>query len=75
MDKRGGGRRRKGVSQFSVENFLSHSAENFRRGTFCAVFQKVSGSQKILWIRAGGGGVSVFSVENFLSRSAEKIRR
>ena len=29
MDKRG----REGVSRFSVENFLSHSAENFRRGT------------------------------------------
>ena len=28
MDKRGGG----GVSRFSVENFLSHSAEIFRRG-------------------------------------------
>ena len=26
MDKRGGG-----VSKFSVENFLSHSAEKFRR--------------------------------------------
>ena len=82
MDKRGGG-----VSRFSVENFLSHSAENFRRGifyccidfgyrksldkrggeyqdfpskifcltvpknfvreAFCAVFQKISGSQKV----------------------------
>ena len=28
MDKKGGG-----VSRFSVENFLSHSAEKFRRGT------------------------------------------
>ena len=27
MDKKGG------VSRFSVENLLSHSAENFRRGT------------------------------------------
>ena len=27
---RGGG----GVSRFSVQNFLSHSAEVFRRGTF-----------------------------------------
>ena len=27
-DKRGGG-----VSRFSVENFLSHSSENIRRGT------------------------------------------
>ena len=29
MDKRGGG-----VSRFTVENFLSQSAEKFRRGTF-----------------------------------------
>ena len=29
MDKKGGG----GVSKFSVENFLSESAEKFRRGT------------------------------------------
>ena len=28
MDKKGGG-----VSKFSVENFLSESAEKFRRGT------------------------------------------
>ena len=81
MDKKGGG-----VSKFSVENFLSHSAEKVRRGTlqcvtkfryrkilffrglghdflsnfFCltvpknfveepfyAVFQKISGSEKI----------------------------
>ena len=34
MDKRGGGGGggREGVSRCSVENFLSHSAENFRRG-------------------------------------------
>ena len=37
MDKRGGGRR-KGLSQFSVENILSHSDEKFCRGTFlCCV--------------------------------------
>ena len=27
-------KRREGVSRFSVENFLSHSAKNFRRGIF-----------------------------------------
>ena len=82
MDKRGVG----GVSRFSVKNFLSHSAEKFRRRTiqcatdfgyrkilcfkkfchdfvskffcltvpknlveepFCAVFQKISGSEKV----------------------------
>ena len=28
-------------------NFLSHSAEKFRREPFCAVFQKTSGSEKV----------------------------
>ena len=36
MDKRGGGGG--GVPKFSVENFLSHSAENFRRGMlYCCI--------------------------------------
>ena len=58
-----------GVSRFSVENFLSHSAENFRRGIFycCNNF----GYRKSLDKR--GGGASRFSVENFLSHSAEKF--
>ena len=34
MDKRGEGGGEEGVSRFSVKNFLSHTAENFRRGTF-----------------------------------------
>ena len=64
MDKRGGG-----VSRFSVENFMSHSAENFRRGiVYCCID---FGYRKSLWIR--GGGVSRFSVKKFLSHSAEKI--
>ena len=35
MDKRGGG-----VSRLSIENFFSHSAENFRRGILycCIIF-------------------------------------
>ena len=84
--------RGEGVSRFSVEMFLSHSAENLSRGEsfsvslisgiekfyasegyvmifcrffcltvpknlvgepFCAVFQKISGSEKV-WIREGG---------------------
>ena len=37
MDKKGGG----GVSRFSVENFLSHSAETFCRGSLlCCVSEK-----------------------------------
>ena len=59
-----------GVSKFSVENFLSHSAEKFRRGIFycCNNF----GYRKSLDKR---GGASRFSVENFLSHSAENFRR
>ena len=65
MDKRGGG----AVSRFSVENFLSHSVEFFRRGIlYCCIN---FGAEKV-WRR---GRVSRFSVENFLSRSAENFRR
>ena len=42
MDKRGG----EGVSRCSVENFLSHSAENFRRGESFSV-SIISGSEKV----------------------------
>ena len=59
------------MSRFSVENFLSHSAENFRRGIlYCCIN---FGYRKSLDKR--GGGVSSFSVENFLSHSAENFRR
>ena len=107
--------RGEGVTRFSVENFLSHSAENLSRGESfsvslisgiekfyasegyvtifcrfvfcltvpknlvgepsCAVFQKISGSEKFMDKRGGGGGVSRFSFENFLSHSAENFRR
>ena len=52
MDKRGGGGGGGGVSRFSVENFLSHSAENFRRGILhcCINF----GYRKGLDKRGGG---------------------
>ena len=42
MDKREGE-----ISRFSFEIFLSHNAETYRRGTFCAVFQKISVSEKV----------------------------
>ena len=38
---------RGGVPRFSVDFSLSHSAENFVGEHFCAVFQEVSGSQKV----------------------------
>ena len=62
-----------GLSRFSVENFLSHRAENFRRWESFSV-SLISGTE-IVWIRGGGGGVSRFSVEKFLSHSAENFQR
>ena len=56
MDKRGGG-----VSSFPVENFLSHRAEKFRRGTLLCFTN--FGYRKSLDKR--GEGVSRFSVEIF----------
>ena len=53
MDKRGGG----GVSRFSVENFFSHSAENFRMGESFSV-SLISGIEKV-WMR-GGRGIKIF---------------
>ena len=54
--------RGEGVSRFSVENFLSHSAENFRRGILycCNNF----GYRKSLDKR-GGGGVARFPSKIF----------
>ena len=61
--------KKRGVSRFSVEKFLSHSPENFRRGiVYCCI---IFGDRKTLDKR---GGVSGFSVENFSSHSAEKFR-
>ena len=47
-----------GVSRFSVENFLSHSAENFRRGIlyYCNNF----GYRKSLDKRGGEGSIKIF---------------
>ena len=52
--------------------FLSRSSGKLSRGTLCAVFQKVYGSQKSLRIR---GGVLGFCVGKSLSYSCEKFRR
>ena len=61
------------MSPFSVEIFCLTVPKNFVGEPFCAVFQKISGSQKFMDKR-GGGGVSRFSVEKLLSHSAEKCR-
>ena len=50
-----------GVSRFSVENFLSHSAENFRRGESFSV-SLISGIKKF---NASEGYVTIF---DFLSK-------
>ena len=57
MDKRAGEE-----SRFSVENFLSQSAENFRGGTLLCII--MFGYQKSVNERVGLGGISRFSVEN-----------
>ena len=54
-----------------MENFLSHSAENFHRGETSSV-SLISGNKKV---RMRGVGVSRFSVEKFLSQRAENFRR
>ena len=53
-------------------NFLSHSAENCRRGTLKSFIN--FGYRKSLDERVGVGGVSRFSVEVFVSHSAKKFR-
>ena len=59
---------KRGVSRFSVENSLSHTAEKFRRGInyCCSIF----GYRKSLDKRRG---VSRFSLEKILFHSAKKI--
>ena len=64
------GQEGKGVSRYSVEIFLCHSAEKFRRGNlYCCI--------KVVYRKSldKGGGVSRFSVRNFLSHSAETLGR
>ena len=51
-----------GVSRFSVENFLSHSAENFRRGGESFSVSLISGIEKFY---ASEGYVTIF---DFLSK-------
>ena len=66
MDKRGGG-----ITFFSAEFFLSHSAEKHRGGTLLC-FRNVLVS-KIFMHRGGGGGGHQGFLENFLSHSAKKF--
>ena len=54
-----------GVSKISVENFLSHSAENLRRGILycCNSF----GYRKKNWVR-GGGSIKICRGKFFVSQ-------
>ena len=62
-----------GESRFFVEKiFAVKRPYIFLRESFCAVFQKLSGSKKFKDRR---GGISGFTVEKFLSHSAKKFRR
>ena len=63
-----------GVSRFSIGNFLSHSAEKLRGGTFLC-FRKFLVSKNFMDKNGGREGVSQFSIENLLSHSTEKFRR
>ena len=61
----------RGISVFSIENLLSHSAEYFRRGSFTVA--KISGMEKV-WLRVGGEDQD-FRWKFFLPHSAENLRR
>ena len=63
-------KKEKRVSRYSVEKFLSHSAENFRRGILYCCINFVC--RKSLDKRKG---ISRIYVEIFLSGSAERLRR
>ena len=48
--------------------------KNLKEEPFCAVFQKISSSEKLYGYELGGGVVARFTVEKCLSYSAEKFR-
>ena len=63
------------MSRFSVDFFLSHSTEKFRRGNFVC-FTKFLVWKKNMDKRGGGRkGASQFFVEIFLSHSTELFCR
>ena len=60
----------RGISRFSVRNFLSHRTEKVRRGTLPG-FRKILVS-KLLIHKRGGGAVSLFSVVIIKLKNVEK---
>ena len=57
----------KGVSKFSVEKVLSHSAETLVEEPFSAVFQKIAGSEKVYGKEGRGRSVEIFPRKIFVS--------
>ena len=61
------GSERGGVSRFSVENYLSDSAEKFRGWGESFSVSFIWGIDKI-WIRGGGGSIKIFRPIFFVSQ-------
>ena len=55
-----------GVSSFSIENFLSHSAETFVGESFTVAL--ISGSEKV-YVQQGEEGIKIFRRNFFVSQS------
>ena len=55
------------MSRFCVEIFLSHSAENFRRGTLLICVSENVRWRKSLWMREGGS-IKIFRRKFFVSQ-------
>ena len=62
MEKKG----ERGVSKFSVESFHLKVPDYFVEEPFCAVFQKISGSEKVHEKEGGGGSIEVFRRDTFV---------
>ena len=58
------------MSRFSIEIFLSPMPRNFLGEPFCAVFQKISGSEKN-YGEEGGGSIKIFLRKIFVSQCRE----
>ena len=64
MDEKGGG----GLSELSVEKFLSHSTETIRRGTILCCVSDNFWWRKSLWERRGEGQYRKFPSKIFFLR-------
>ena len=62
-----------GVSRFSVEIFLSQSAENFCRGTLVGCVSECFQEQKILRIRGGEESIKLLFLRKLLVSQCRKI--